>query len=49
MEMQTFLNILFGLCNLGMLVLGWIFRQVWDAVKDLKDDVKDIEVNLPTN
>lgn len=49
MEMQTLLNILFGLCNIGMLVLGWIFRQVWDAVKDLKEDVKEIEVNLPTN
>jgi chaperonin cofactor prefoldin len=49
MEMQTLLNILFGLCNIGMLILGWIFRQVWDAVKDLKEDVKEIEVNLPTN
>jgi hypothetical protein len=30
-------------------VLGWLGRQLWDAVAELKKDVKEIEVNLPTN
>ena len=49
MEFQTLLNIVFGLCSLFMSVLGWFSRQMWDAVKDLKDDVKNLEVTLPTN
>jgi len=30
-------------------VLGWLGRQLWDAVADLRKDVKDIEINLPTH
>jgi len=30
-------------------VLGWLGRQLWDAVAELKKDVKEIEVSLPTN
>jgi hypothetical protein len=30
-------------------LLGWLGRQLWDAVAELKKDVKEIEVNLPTN
>jgi len=41
---QTFLNFLFGGV---MALLGWLGKTLWDAVQDLKNDVKEIEVNLP--
>jgi hypothetical protein len=27
--------------------VGWFARQIWDAVQELKQDVHDIEVDLP--
>ena len=41
---QSFLNLLFGG---AMTLLGWLGKTLWDAVQDLKKDVKEIEVNLP--
>ena len=42
---QQFLNYVFG----GLLaLLGWLGRTLWDAVQNLKEDLKDIEVDLPT-
>ena len=41
---QTLLNWLFGAV---MAVLGWFGKTLWDAVQELKNDMKDIEVNLP--
>jgi hypothetical protein len=32
-----------------MLGVGWWCRQIWDSVQNLKKDVQDIEVALPTN
>jgi chaperonin cofactor prefoldin len=29
--------------------LGWFARQLWEATQKLKDDLKRIEVELPTN
>jgi len=29
-------------------VLGWFAKTLWDAVNTLKEDLKDIEVDLPT-
>ena len=29
--------------------IGWFARQLWDSVQRLKDDVKQIEINLPSN
>jgi len=29
-------------------VLGWFAKTLWDAVNALKEDLKDIEVDLPT-
>ena len=29
--------------------LGWFARQLWDSVQALKEDVKQIEINLPTH
>ena len=32
-----------------MVGVGWWCREIWDSVKALKDDVRKIEVGLPTN
>ena len=41
---QNLINLIFG----GfMAMLGWLGKTIWDAVQDLKSDVKQIEVNLP--
>jgi chaperonin cofactor prefoldin len=45
MEAQNLINIVGGTV---LSVLGWFARQLWDAVQDLKRDVKSIEVDLPT-
>jgi chaperonin cofactor prefoldin len=45
MEAQNLINIVGGTV---LSVLGWFARQLWDAVQDLKRDVKAIEVDLPT-
>ena len=29
--------------------IGWFARQLWDAVAELRRDVHDLEVTLPTN
>lgn len=31
-----------------MAVLGWFGKTVWDAVQELKRDLKTMEVDLPT-
>lgn len=31
-----------------MAVLGWFGKTVWDAVQELKKDIKQLEVELPT-
>lgn len=31
-----------------MAILGWLGKTVWDAVQDLKKDLKTMEVELPT-
>ena len=45
MDEQTIINVIIGTV---LSVLGWFARQLWDAVQDLKHDVKSIEVDLPT-
>ena len=30
-------------------LLGWFGRQLWDAVAELRKDIRKIEVDLPTN
>lgn len=46
MEWQTIINIGAG----SMLaMLGWFARQIWDSVQELKNDVKQIEIDLPTH
>ena len=41
---QTIINWLFT--GFGA-ALGWVLKVVWDAIKDLKADVKQIEHDLP--
>lgn len=46
MEIQTLYNFVIG----GILgVIGWFARQLWDAVQDMKSDIKAIEIDLPTH
>jgi predicted amidophosphoribosyltransferase len=46
MEWQQIINLAFGVT---LPVAGWFFRQLWDAVQKLKDDIKKIEIDLPTS
>ena len=45
MQDQTIINIIIGVV---LSVLGWFARQLWDAVQTLKQDMKELEVDLPT-
>ena len=41
---QSTLNMIFG----GILaVSGWFARQLWEAVQKLKEDLHEMEVDLP--
>lgn len=46
MDGQFIFNLISGALLVGV---GWWCREIWDSVKSLKNDVKDIEVNLPTH
>ena len=46
MDGQSIFNLVSGALLVGV---GWWCREIWDSVKALKDDVKKIEVDLPTN
>ena len=46
MDWQVIFNISLAAC---LSAIGWFARQIWDSVQRLKDDVKQIEINLPTN
>ena len=43
---QEIINLIIGSV---LAVLGWFARQLWDAVQTLKEDMKQIEVDLPTH
>ena len=45
MQDQTIINVVIGAV---LSVLGWFARQLWDAVQTLKQDMKELEVDLPT-
>ncbi|CAB5225660.1 hypothetical protein UFOVP746_48 [uncultured Caudovirales phage] len=45
MEWQTLFNLVAGSV---LAVTGWFARQIWDSVQDLKNDIHQIEVDLPT-
>ena len=44
MEPQTLINIAGGIT---LSVVGWLARELWGAVKELRDDIHRIEVDLP--
>jgi hypothetical protein len=46
MEVQTIIN---GLLAIVLTGVGWAARELWSAVKILRDDLQKIEVALPTN
>jgi hypothetical protein len=46
MDTQTLLNV--GI-SCALACLGWFARQVWEATQELKNDLKKIEVDLPTS
>ena len=46
MEPQTVVN---GLLAVLLAGIGWAARELWGAVKRLREDLQKIEVVLPTN
>jgi hypothetical protein len=46
MDWQNIINLALG-TFIG--AVGWFARQVWDSVQNLKEDIKQIEIDLPTN
>lgn len=46
MNDQSIINLIMGT---ALAVIGWFARQLWDAVQTLKEDMKDLEVELPTH
>ena len=46
MDAQTLINIAAGIIIAGM---GWLARELWGAVKELRKDLHIIEVALPSN
>ena len=43
MDSQTLINLTFS--ALGT-VAGWLFKVIWDAIKDIQEDQRDIEKEL---
>jgi len=46
MESQNFIDIVLGS---GFAVLGWFARELWSAVKELKNDLSVLREQLPKN
>ena len=46
MDFQPIMNLVFGL-TVG--VGGWFARQLWDSVKELKNDVASIRLHMSEN
>lgn len=46
MEHQTIINISAGA---ALAAIGWFARVLWEAVENLKNDIHDLEVHLPTH
>jgi hypothetical protein len=44
MDSQTIINVATGSL---LAVLGWLARQLWDAVKELRDDLHKVQMDLP--
>jgi hypothetical protein len=46
MDLQTMVNALLALVIAG---IGWAARELWGAVKKLREDLQKIEVALPSS
>lgn len=46
MDFQTVINLCAGT---AVAVFGWFARELWVAVKELKEDIHKIEVELPSH
>ena len=46
LDMQTAFNIIVGICIAGA---GWWCTEIWKAVAKLREDIHEIEVDLPSN
>lgn len=44
MDSQHFINVMLGIT---CAVFGWLARELWTAVKDLKEDLTKLSVELP--
>ena len=44
MDWQPYINMAAGVV---FAAAGWFIRQLWDAVQELKRDLKELEVKLP--
>ena len=44
MDTQPLINAALGVILAG---IGWFARQIWEAVKELREDLHRIEVDLP--
>lgn len=43
---QSVINLIGGAILAG---IGWFARQIWEAVKELRSDLHELEVNLPSH
>lgn len=46
METQTLINFALGAF---LALIGWLARQLWEAVERLKGDIHQLEVDLPSH
>ena len=46
MDWQSVINVV---CGALLSTMGWFARQLWDSVQKLKEDIKKIEIDLPTS
>lgn len=44
MEWQTIIN---SALAFVVAAIGWFAREIWDAIKELRKDIKQIETSLP--
>ena len=46
MDLQMIINISVGAL---LTVIGWLAHQLWEAVKELRENLHDIELEIPHN
>ena len=44
MDSQSVINAIGGLLAI---IIGWLGRELWDAVQKMKSEMKELEINLP--